>query len=402
MKIFNEKDLRDYLEDRRQRMLEEIEEEDKNKLLNVNEIEYVMYLVKKYSVDPLDLHYDRLTQSSREETVSTEGLSARERVSLGSRSTRQVITLHLPFSGDQELLSCKPPSWMQWTPEVTVTGDEVRFDIVNWDDDAKVVKGKIQQVLNKIRPRAEDVKGIVNEYNASLESFAQEAVRVRKGVLLQQAKLVEALDIPLRKSGDIPSTFAVPIAPKRLIIKPEAPDSKYVPEPTLDRQTYSEILKIISETGIAMERTPSVYRDKDEPALRDQFLMVLSTHFSSATGETFNKSGKTDILIRHENRNVFVAECKFWDGIKTHFGAIDQILGYLTWRESKAAILCFVRNNELQPVLDQIESKTSDHDCFMKYHGKQSESWFNFELHLKDDPTRSVHLAVLCFHFPET
>jgi hypothetical protein len=33
-----------------------------------------------------------------------------------------------------------------------------------------------------------------------------------------------------------------------------------------------------------------------------------------ATGETFNHVGKTDILIRHENKNVFVAECKFWGG----------------------------------------------------------------------------------------
>ena len=62
--------------------------------------------------------------------------------------------------------------------------------------------------------------------------------------------------------------------------------------------------------------------------------------------------------------------------------------------------MCFIQNKELQPVLQQIESKALEHPCFIKYHGKRAESWFKFEFHLKDDPTRSVHLAVLCFHFP--
>ncbi len=30
------------------------------------------------------------------------------------------------------------------------------------------------------------------------------------------------------------------------------------------------------------------------------------------TYETFNMSGKTDILLREGERNVFIAECKFW------------------------------------------------------------------------------------------
>jgi len=30
-----------------------------------------------------------------------------------------------------------------------------------------------------------------------------------------------------------------------------------------------------------------------------------------ATGETFNRARKTDILLREGDRNVFIAECKF-------------------------------------------------------------------------------------------
>jgi hypothetical protein len=38
------------------------------------------------------------------------------------------------------------------------------------------------------------------------------------------------------------------------------------------------------------------------------------TFEGAATGETFVRSGKTDILLRQEDRHVFVGECKGYDG----------------------------------------------------------------------------------------
>src|ERR1017187_9056448 len=115
---------------------------------------------------------------------------------------------------------------------------------------------------------------------------------------------------------------------------------------------------------------------------------------------TFNKKGKTDILVRYETSNVFVGECKFWKGLKAFHETIDQILGYLTWRDSKAAIICFVNNKELNPVLEQISTGAPQHPSFVRLESKKSESWTQFEFRLKSDATRNVHLAVLCFHFP--
>ena len=73
---------------------------------------------------------------------------------------------------------------------------------------------------------------------------------------------------------------------------------------------------------------------------RDHLLLYLEPRYEgSATGETFNSTGKTDILIRHENSNAFIAECKFWTGQKGYLETITQLLGYLTWRDSKAAVV---------------------------------------------------------------
>jgi hypothetical protein len=203
--------------------------------------------------------------------------------------------------------------------------------------------------------------------------------------------------------SDVPQTFAVPtIRHKPIIAKPVASTTTaFSPEPTLDEATYYRILQICHDTGAEIERHPSIYAGKGEETLRDHFIMVLAPHFESVTGETFNRNGKTDILIRHEGKNVFVAECKFWRGAKQHHQTIDQILSYLTWRDSKAAIFYFVDNKNFGPVLAQIPGETKTHTAFVE--SKESslgEGSFNFRFHLPKDSSRNVALVVLCFHFP--
>ena len=64
-----------------------------------------------------------------------------------------------------------------------------------------------------------------------------------------------------------------------------------------------------------MERSPKVFHNIDEEALRTRFLVQLNGHYEGgATGETFNYGGKTGILIRSEDKNIFIAGCTFWVG----------------------------------------------------------------------------------------
>jgi hypothetical protein len=178
-------------------------------------------------------------------------------------------------------------------------------------------------------------------------------------------------------------------------------DHAVVPAVVLPRKPeFNDILRVIWQTGTRMERLPHTYRGMNEEALRDHFITTLSPPFPSTTGETFNKKGKTDILIQHEGQNVFIAECKYWRGAKGHHETIDQLLGYLTWRDSVAAVVCFVDNNQLTPVLATIEKESPTHTSFVKSHGKKEEGWFMYEFHLPSDPGRIVELAVLVFHFP--
>jgi len=78
-----------------------------------------------------------------------------------------------------------------------------------------------------------------------------------------------------------------------------------------------------------------------------------------ATGATFNFEGKTDILLRVDGKNAFIAECKFWTGEKQFLETIDQLLGYLSWRDTKAAILLFNRNQNFSARRDLGKSHES-------------------------------------------
>lgn len=401
MRIFAEKELSAWLRDRHERLAQEVKAADRDYLLNVNETQFIEHLVGRWTVTPLELNFDGVSVSDYEKDIPAERHPENFCLALHRDDSfpRHVVCYHIPFSGDAQLLQCRPSTMRMWSEDVSIGAGCVNFEIIDWYNKPEDVKRTADQILTNIKVNAGHVRDDVNAFNSTMRATVQSLVANRKKQLLTQLNTLAALGVPVRQAGNVPVTFAVPIHPRTPIVRPSAPSQAFRPEPTLDVENYDSILGMIHDYGVEMERHPSIYTGKDEEALRDHFLMMLSPHFQSTTGETFNKSGKTDILIRHEGKNAFVAECKFWRGVKAFHGTIDQLLGYLTWRDSKAAVVCFVDNKELNPVLEQVAAETPRHPCFIKDFGKKADGWFQYEFHLKDDPSRGVKLAVLCFHF---
>jgi hypothetical protein len=61
---------------------------------------------------------------------------------------------------------------------------------------------------------------------------------------------------------------------------------------------YNNIKNIINLSCVSMEKTARTFCKLQEEELRDVILASLNTHYlGTATGETFNKRGKTDIHI---------------------------------------------------------------------------------------------------------
>jgi hypothetical protein len=150
-----------------------------------------------------------------------------------------------------------------------------------------------------------------------------------------------------------------------------------------------------------MELSPRAFQDMGEEDLRFLFLVPLNTQYEGqATGETFNYQGKTDILIRAEGKNVFIAECKVWRGEKEYQNAIDQLLSYLSWKDTKAAILIFNRNENFTNVLEKIAASTPTHACHKRTIGKKEESQFRYVFSQPADKNREITLTVMAFNIP--
>lgn len=153
--------------------------------------------------------------------------------------------------------------------------------------------------------------------------------------------------------------------------------------------------------SLVIERNPVAFITLDEEAIRTHFLLQLNGHYEgSATGETFNATGKTDIIIRVDNRNIFIAECKFWRGPKTFNDAIDQLLGYLAWRDSKCALLIFNKSKDSSSVRQKMHEviKTRQEHRRTVIHDPEGDSRYIF---VKEaDASREIIITTQLYDIP--
>jgi hypothetical protein len=167
-------------------------------------------------------------------------------------------------------------------------------------------------------------------------------------------------------------------------------------------EAYEKILDTISNMTLVMERCPSVFANIDEESLRQHLLVPLNGLYEGkATGETFNRAGKTDILIRENDKNVFIAECKFWKGEKKFTEAIDQLLSYSTWRDAKAAIIVFNKNKDTSAVLKKIPEVARTHKSFRGELAVPQQGRLRFTLHHPNDTGSCIIVTVLILDIPD-
>lgn len=138
--------------------------------------------------------------------------------------------------------------------------------------------------------------------------------------------------------------------------------SIFAPEPALDESIYRDVLQQVRGWADSLERTPTTGNKLHEEELRDLLLGMLNGYWRGAAGgELFNGAGKTDILVRNEGRNVFIGELKIWHGPSTVDETIDQVLRYLVWRDSKAAIVVFIKAKDPQAIITKLHAAVERH-----------------------------------------
>jgi hypothetical protein len=385
---------------------EEIAQIDSNRLLNTNIDALVDYFVEKYRAEVPELDEAGMQADQREAKRDVSGDQNRMPYNIRSGGpvyvTGTEFTVEVPFSGDAALFAIRPNAYSSSFPRGEVQDKQLIFR--TWTDrpDAVQIRSQIDAWLGEVKRYLQWHRDSFQSFNQSLSGLARTAITQRRDKLLASQSLVAGLGIPLKRRPDSNTTYPAPEVKRKLTPKlPPASPGTFKPEPVLEEGEYQHILSVLEGMIRVMEQSPKAFREIDEEALRTHFLVQLNGHYEGqATGETFNYEGKTDIMIRSGERNIFVGECKFWGGPAKLTETIDQLLGYLTWRDSKAAILIFNRNKDFSKVLAAIPGTMAAHQNFNRDEGKRSETSFRYEFQHKDDTAKMIHITVLAFDIP--
>jgi hypothetical protein len=400
--LFTKYDLAPTIDNIRRKLREHIDKLAEDYLLGASEDDLVAYLVQEFSFDTVELG-EPFVASSQEIDIDVSHDPLR-RSPFGGPVHAKGLQVHVkvPYTGDATLFWFRPSHFTLSMPRAIVTKDHLEFYIQGERLDGDSIRRSLDVTINEIRGYLEDIAASCKAFNGSLEQTVHQLIKHRKERLLSNRNIIASIGLPIQSRADAPRTYAVPDVRRKPAIKPPVVKEKaFVPEPALDEKEYEHILSIIRNMVHVIERSPKAFVHMGEEDLRSQFLVQLNGQYQGrATGETFNYEGKTDILIREGDRNVFIAECKIWKGEAELLKAVDQILGYLHWRDTKAALLVFNRNKAFSDVLAKVPITIQRHPSCKKLIRQTGETEWRFLFSSKDDSNRELQLAVLLFDVP--
>lgn len=384
-----------------QTIIEEINSKGKDYILKVDENEYVKYLIEKYRLEPLKILVDT-------EEVSNPIKSQEQRNDGFGRifmSNYWTFRITYRFEGSADLFAIKPNPYSHSTYDIDVNrqNSTVSFQIKIFRQDAAEFKREKASCYEDAFKNLNTVNDHVSQSNVTFEDSIRALFLREKFKYKEENDFFAAINVKVNENTQ--SIFSAPTIKKKIIKQPSVEKNKeFNSVPSMSQEMFEDVLKVIYDSGKSMEKKPALYIGKDEEGLRDQFLFVLETRYegTTATGETFNRGGKADIILKYadDGTNLFIAECKFWHGSSEFLKAISQLFDrYLTWRDSKVAIMIFVQNKDFSNVLKTIKSDISNHDYYLKYNGDKGESSFSYDFHLPQDNNKKVEVEIMTFHF---
>lgn len=366
--------------------------------------ELVEHSVSKYQIEPVTIHDDR-AEADHQETkvdVSHDRFSRFIPDDSGPVMVKgDQITIRVPFTGEPDLFKFTP-STRNYNPprgRVHKSGElsgtvTLTLALPSDTGDANRFNQWIKEQVDGLKQYATWIHNDVTRFNNELSQHARNAVTARRQQLEKQGALLGKLSIPIRPRPDAPAPTPIPM-PKK-VVKPLPPARKVEQEYGITETDYEYILKIIRQESRSFESTPGTFAKLDEEELRDVVLAHLNGHFEGgAAGERFRKKGKTDICIEHENRAAFVAECKLWKGPKAFGEAIDQLLGYLTWRDTRTALIVWNKTvKDFAKLQGDIPSHLKTHAKFVREIDTGQAGEWRTVMHSDTDEGRDIVVHV--------
>lgn len=320
-----------------------------------------------------------------------------------------IVAYRLPYTGSIELWNTVPNGELMVMAmpnplgAVKVGGsDHLRISIRATGLEPWQLKNEREQVLSNLTTKVDWVNQQVDAWNPTLRKRIYEQL-LRHIELAEQGKALDAAsDLPLYLA---PTEEQVPIPLERKSLRPipssDDSDGAQNPESVMAQAIYEDVVQTIEQMTRAMERTPTAAK-LDEEEIRNLILFVLNANYRGAVaGEVFNGKGKTDILLRWDDANAFIGECKFWKGPKAFHDAIDQMLGYVTWRDTKAALIVFIRGGKPDEIMKKAQQTMCEHSSYKSEMLSSNPTRADYVLSSKHDDERLISVALIGVVIPE-
>jgi hypothetical protein len=318
------------------------------------------------------------------------------------------FTLVVPVAGDPSLFGMRASTFSAGAMlgQIDHQANALRLNCDN-PKNGDEARAQFERTLDDIEKRLEWTRADIQRHNEQLAKQVPAAVAQRRAKLLRDRDMQASIGYPIMKRTDADS-YSVPLKRRTItpgrVARPSGRSNAYVPEPAIDDADYEAVLAVLRNARNALERSPSMSAKLDEEETRDLLLVMLNAQFEGkAAGEVFNCAGKTDILVRDGDRNVFIGECKIFDPKNKQSvehvvsSALDQLLGYLVWRDTKAALLLFIRDANVSAVVSKALAAISSHSNHKRSGKISTEERHDFVLHAIGDTNREIHLAFLPF-----
>jgi hypothetical protein len=392
--VYGQRELRTHLLERQARARQELKGLEPDYVLSENEDVLIAGLLDKHLPDPVSVDWGAATRSPISETLVQQydyfNHGASKAVSGSS------LTITVPVSGDGELLNFQASTFnLSGPPDGARIGkSQIEITISEHRLSAELIQGRFEGLRGQIDQKAAWANNDVDQARAEADRVLRADLERRKQRLLHDRALESALNIPVQVSGA--PRQPVPARRRTVTLEHRRQQAAFTPEPTLDQAIYEDILTQVEAWATNLERTPGTLAKLSEEELRDLLLGTLNGYWQGAAGgELFNGNGKTDILVRHDNRNVFIGECKIWRGPQAAAEALDQLLGYLVWRDSKAALVMFIKNRTPAETIRRLHQAVAAHPNWRLTKANGDPARRVDYVVAADDEGRRISLAVL-------
>jgi hypothetical protein len=376
--LFASRNLRADLEDSFRALVGHIAQIRPDEILSTADQVIIEELVREASADCPELELDQVNQLPVVELSEYLG-----EYGDGRPITRQVPrwTFVVPFTGDRQIFLSRSSEYYRTRPVALDVRENELEVCVDGRMEHDKIRGAYEAQIQKIQQHLDFAQVDCERHNAQLRADVPGLVRERRQQVEAMLATQEQVGFPIRHRGDTNKT-PVPLTHVRLRRQKVGAASTPTPRWILQDSDYEEALRVLEYWRDSLERAPSIAEGRGEEEIRDLLVAGLNSVFQgAAAGEVFNGDGKTDILIRPDSVNVFVGECKIWDGESSMDEALDQLFRYAVWRDTKTAVVLFIRNMDVSAVIDKALNVIKRRENFVREATGTPASQYNFIMH---------------------